>query len=442
MEAPSAAVAAAPAPAGPSTESLKLFIGQVPRHFSEEDLFPLFLQFGPVRELSVLRDRITGASKGCAFVTFETEDVVDACIAALHDKQKLGEMPNPMQVRPASTARKQDDRKLFVGMTARAMGEEGLRALFEPFGAVEEVVVLRSNDGTSKGCAFVKMDTRAHAQRAIATLHHSRTLEGCRWPLVVKFADSERDKMAKRVQAHMEHFYPFSSAFNAQPFQYPPNLSGGAPYAVMSPPHSLSPHSPQLSPPGPGHMQHGGHGGGRTHLPHHVLPQGGPGSSARHVNPLAYSHAMAPPAYANGHGAQAHLGHAGALGGQLLPPRPAEGPEGSNLFIYHLPQEFNDDSLASTFLPFGNVVSAKVFLDNITHQSKCFGFVSFDNPLSAQRAIETMNGYQIGSKRLKVTLKKPKGARDSGHHGGEMPGGWLGVERVVGGVGGVGVGAH
>ena len=34
------------------------------------------------------------------------------------------------------------------------------------------------------------------------------------------------------------------------------------------------------------------------------------------------------------------------------------------------------------------------------------GFVSFDNPASAQAAINQMNGFQIGLKRLKVQLKK------------------------------------
>jgi len=36
------------------------------------------------------------------------------------------------------------------------------------------------------------------------------------------------------------------------------------------------------------------------------------------------------------------------------------------------------------------------------------GFVSYDNPGSAQAAIHAMNGYQIGTKRLKVHLKRPK----------------------------------
>ncbi|XP_057710681.1 CUGBP Elav-like family member 2 isoform X7 [Corythoichthys intestinalis] len=99
---------------------------------------------------------------------------------------------------------------------------------------------------------------------------------------------------------------------------------------------------------------------------------------------------------------QSLLQQQGAAGSQK------EGPEGANLFIYHLPQEFGDQDILQMFMPFGNVVSAKVFIDKQTNLSKCFGFVSYDNPVSAQAAIQAMNGFQIGMKRLKVQLKRSK----------------------------------
>ena len=38
------------------------------------------------------------------------------------------------------------------------------------------------------------------------------------------------------------------------------------------------------------------------------------------------------------------------------------------------------------------------------------GFVSYDNATAAQNAIHAMHGFQIGNKRLKVQLKRPKDA--------------------------------
>jgi CUG-BP- and ETR3-like factor len=53
--------------------------------------------------------------------------------------------------------------------------------------------------------------------------------------------------------------------------------------------------------------------------------------------------------------------------------RPREGPAGANLFVYHLPHDLTDADLATAFNSFGNVISAKVYVDKYTGESKGFG---------------------------------------------------------------------
>jgi len=86
------------------------------------------------------------------------------------------------------------------------------------------------------------------------------------------------------------------------------------------------------------------------------------------------------------------------------------GPSGANLFIYHVPATWGDDDIRLCFAPFGTVVSATINKDRSTGASKGFGFVSYDNPVSAQTAVQAMNGMQVDGKRLKVELKTAKGA--------------------------------
>jgi CUG-BP- and ETR3-like factor len=101
--------------------------------------------------------------------------------------------------------------------------------------------------------------------------------------------------------------------------------------------------------------------------------------------------------------------------------RPREGPAGANLFVYHLPHDLTDADLATAFNPFGNVISAKVYVDKYTGESKGFGFVSYDSVLSADQAIEQMNGFQIGNKRLKVQHKRIHGSsRATSDHPGQQ----------------------
>ena len=51
-------------PEQPDQDTIKMFVGQVPRTMDENELKGMFEEFGPVYQINVLRDKITGQSKG------------------------------------------------------------------------------------------------------------------------------------------------------------------------------------------------------------------------------------------------------------------------------------------------------------------------------------------------------------------------------------------
>ena len=67
---------------------------------------------------------------------------------------------------------------IYVGNLPHATSEDGLRKLFEQFGAVEKAkIILDRETGRSRGFGFVDMPNDAEAQAAIAQLNNSE-LEG------------------------------------------------------------------------------------------------------------------------------------------------------------------------------------------------------------------------------------------------------------------------
>uniref|UniRef100_A0A8C4S4Q0 CUGBP Elav-like family member 3 n=1 Tax=Erpetoichthys calabaricus TaxID=27687 RepID=A0A8C4S4Q0_ERPCA len=424
-------------------DAIKLFIGQIPRNLEEKDLKPIFEQFGKIYELTVIKDKYTGMHKGCAFLTYCARESALKAQSALHEQKTLPGMNRPIQVKPADSESR-GDRKLFVGMLGKQQTDEDVRKMFEPFGSIDECTVLRGPDGTSKGCAFVKFQTHAEAQAAINSLHGSRTLPGASSSLVVKFADTEKERGLRRMQQVANQLGMFSpmtlqfgaySAYTQAVRKCSPGCSSNAylnPMATMAavqmqqmaalnangliatPITPITPSSGTSTPPTIA----------ATPVPALPAPIGVNGYSP--VPTQANGQAASETIYANGvHPYPAAYPAAYGLVSQAFPQQATivtqqhqqpqqqqqrEGPEGCNIFIYHLPQEFTDSEMLQMFLPFGNVISAKVFVDRATNQSKCFGFVSFDNPASAQAAIQAMNGFQIGMKRLKVQLKRPKDA--------------------------------
>ncbi|XP_019197476.1 PREDICTED: RNA-binding protein BRN1-like isoform X2 [Ipomoea nil] len=375
-------------------ESVKLFVGQVPKQMTEAQLLAMFAEFSIVDEVNIIKDKTTRASRGCCFVICPSREEAEKAIDACHNKKTLPGASSPLQVKYADGELERLEHKLFVGMLPKNVSEAELSALFSQYGTIKDLQIIRGSQQTSRGCAFLKYEQKEEAVAAIDALNGNHKMEGSTVPLVVKWADTEKERQARRAQkalfqaSNAPDSGQHPSVFGALPMGYMPPYNG---YGYQSPgtygimPYRLPPMQNQ-------------HTFQNMIPPTNQYPVPYPGGIVSN-RPFSNSPGAQHPGTAYSQSAASSSINSGS-GGQI------EGPPGANLFIYHIPQEFGDQELANAFQPFGRVLSAKVYIDKATGVSKCFGFVSYDSPEAAQTAINRMNGCQLSGKKLKVQLKR------------------------------------
>ncbi|XP_073113973.1 RNA-binding protein BRN1 isoform X3 [Elaeis guineensis] len=422
---------------GERGESVKLFVGQVPKHMTEEQLLEMFREVALVDEVNIIKDKATKVSRGCCFLICPSRQEADKAVTACHNKRTLPGASSPLQVKYADGELERLEHKLFIGMLPKNVSEAEVSALFSTYGNIKDLQILRGPQQTSKaGCAFLKYETKDQALAALEALNGKYRMEGSSMPLVVKWADTEKERQARRAQKaqsqasnhpntnSIQHpslygalpmgYIPPYNGFGYQPtgtyglMQYPlASMQNQAAFNNMVPPvnqgntvHGISPDlSPGTVPRNFATMQSAGYmGSAYPAMPGVQYPLAYPSGMMSH-RPFGNSHAPVQQVNMNSNPASSSSTSTSS-GGQV------EGPPGANLFIYHIPQEFGDQELSNAFQGFGRVLSAKVFVDKATGVSKCFGFVSYDSPVAAQAAINAMNGSQLGGKKLKVQLKR------------------------------------
>ena len=69
---------------------MKLYVGNLSFESTENDLQDLFEQHGQVSEVRLMMDRMTGKSRGFAFVTMSTEEEATKAIEGLNGKDVDG----------------------------------------------------------------------------------------------------------------------------------------------------------------------------------------------------------------------------------------------------------------------------------------------------------------------------------------------------------------
>lgn len=159
-----------------------VFVQQLAARLRTRELKEFFEKVGPVNEAQIVKDRISGRSKGVGYVEFKKEDSVTAALQLTGQKLlgipvivQLTEAEKNRQVRSSegsgSHANSIPFHRLYVGNIHFSITEQDLQNVFEPFGELEFVQLQKDDNGRSRGYGFVQFREADQAREALEKMN-------------------------------------------------------------------------------------------------------------------------------------------------------------------------------------------------------------------------------------------------------------------------------
>jgi cold-inducible RNA-binding protein len=88
-----------------------------------------------------------------------------------------------------------------------------------------------------------------------------------------------------------------------------------------------------------------------------------------------------------------------------------------NIYVGNLAHSVDEATLRARFEEFGDVTAVKIIKDRFTGSPRGFAFVEMSVDTDAQRAIEMLNGQDIGGRQVTVNEARPQEPRAGGSNG-------------------------
>ncbi|OCK84271.1 splicing factor, CC1-like protein [Lepidopterella palustris CBS 459.81] len=159
-----------------------VFVQQLAARLRTKDLAEFFSKVGPVKDAQIVKDRVSGRSKGVGYVEFRDEESVPLAIQLTG--QKLLGIPIIAQLTEAEKnrlSRTADGssnaasgvpfHRLYVGNIHFSITESDLQNVFEPFGELEFVQLQKEEQGRSRGYGFVQFRDPNQAKEALEKMN-------------------------------------------------------------------------------------------------------------------------------------------------------------------------------------------------------------------------------------------------------------------------------
>ncbi|MCJ1409786.1 hypothetical protein MMC19_003869 [Ptychographa xylographoides] len=171
-----------PQPTEDERDRRTVFVQQLAARLRTKELIAFFEKVGPVKEAQIVKDRVSGRSKGVGYVEFKQEESVQPAIQLTGQKllgipiiAQLTEAEKNRQARnPEATSSNPNQipfHRLYVGNIHFSITEGDLQNVFEPFGELEFVQLQKEEQGRSRGYGFVQFRDPGQAREALEKMN-------------------------------------------------------------------------------------------------------------------------------------------------------------------------------------------------------------------------------------------------------------------------------
>ncbi|PQE08478.1 4 family polyadenylate binding protein [Rutstroemia sp. NJR-2017a BBW] len=409
--------------------SASLYVGELDPSVTEAMLFELFSQIGSVASIRVCRDAVTRRSLGYAYVNYNSTSDGEKALEELNYTLIKGRPCRIMWSQRDPALRKTGQGNVFIKNLDVAIDNKALHDTFAAFGNILSCKVAQDESGASKGYGFVHYETDEAAAQAIKhvngmLLNEKKVFVGHHIP------KKDRQSKFEEMKANFTNIYVKNIPVEVtdEEFRELFEKYGDVTSASLA-----------------------------------RDAETGKSRGFGFVNFVNHEHAATAVDELNGKdfkGQDLYVGRAQKKHEREEELRrsyeaarieKASKYQGVNLYVKNLDDEIDDDKLRDLFAPFGAITSAKVMRDTPADsadskkeddeeknkenkkdgegeteeetpaskpkrplgKSKGFGFVCFNNPDEATKAVSEMNQRMVNNKPLYVALAQRKDVRKS-----------------------------
>ena len=145
----------------------KLIVNYLPQSMTDLEFKNLFATIGPLESFKILRDAATNYSFGYGFIDYQKPESAVKAISDLNGHRIANKTLRVAYSKAQGASR---NLNLYVKGLGPRTDEEKLRSLFQPYGDIVTVKVVRDAGNNSKGFGFVLFKSKEQADASIRAL--------------------------------------------------------------------------------------------------------------------------------------------------------------------------------------------------------------------------------------------------------------------------------